>query len=285
MKSVLKMGVWFMLRPRHRMMKNQKNSTRDLKKGLTTLSESSHLVENHKLVYITNIKTMLGSNTERDAFPSGVSVSFDAIGELNKKLVCNYAPESFDYNSFSIQFLRYVGENGSETEWIIGKIRDDFSERGDMIRTLSPKFVFETWVRYLDSNASNKDTSIKCDRSRIVWGMILHKINHIENSLYQESVEDYSIVSDSYSDLVDSISGRFEIMSRIIGDYRIEKNKLKINNDFFDKFAADYWQEYRDILEALDVDEVVKEKILKILIQTVLMKRNVIRSVCNEMKI
>jgi len=265
---------------------NCANSIKYFKKSLISLSESSTMCNHHNLVHITNIKTMMGSKTERDVFPSGVTVPYESMGAVNQDLIRKYAPDdSFDFESFAIQFLKYTDKGGNKDEWIIGKLRDDFDERGKLLSSVSARLVYEVWVRYLNQNGADENNNAVCTRFIMVWGIIVQKIDRVENELYQESMEDYFVVNNNYSELVDKISGRFDIISRIIGNYRIEKDGLNLMEYSFDEYAEKHWREYLDIIESISADEIVYKKILKVLIQTVLRKMEVIRDVRKELKI
>ena len=101
------------------------NSLKYLKKGLLTLHESSLKEPNHRLIYITNIRMMLGRRTVYDDFISGKTVWFEQMSEHNKKLIRQYAPENFDYGNFGIQFLKYIGDDEKE-KWILDKMKQIF---------------------------------------------------------------------------------------------------------------------------------------------------------------
>ena len=101
------------------------------KKGSQTLSEAHTSEPLSKIIYITNIKKMLGPNTETDDFVCGETIWYSDLDDDNQKIVRSIVPNSFDYRSFGIQYLKYKGDEtdwrGKE-RWIRKKIRDYFQK-------------------------------------------------------------------------------------------------------------------------------------------------------------
>lgn len=73
------------------------------KKGLKTLAEGHKAISRSKIIYITNIRKMLGVNTYDDDFLSGETIWYSDLDDNNKNLIKKIIPEDFDCDEFGIQ--------------------------------------------------------------------------------------------------------------------------------------------------------------------------------------
>ncbi len=172
------------------------NALQYLKKGLLTLNEASKEHDLHKLIYITNIRTMLGASTIEDDFVIGETIWFSEMDGRNRDILTKYAPANFDFDSFGVQFLKYQGED--KEKWILNKMKTVFSD-SVYLNGLRYKEVYKTWLLYLLQNASEKNPLLFCDKDKMIWGMIIHRINGVESDISNESENDYSEVDNQYS--------------------------------------------------------------------------------------
>jgi len=274
---------------------NSKNALDYLKKSFESLSDDMIKFKTNcsQLVYITNINSMFGNTTIVDDFPSGITVSYNEFSQKNKELVKKYAPTSFGIDIYGVQFLKYIGDDEKKETWIRSKLERKLSDR-KTLKLLNPDCVFDTWKKYLDYNAGNKSSAV-CNKKRIVWGMILHKIDRIEQSISAEDSEDYSDVSIQYSKFITRCSERFELISRISGNYEICRSETLFKShtsDISDKlnysptqFTKDHWKDYKDLVSEMDLEPIIEEKLLKVIIQTILQKFRLIEGVKAEMGI
>lgn len=136
---------------------------------------------------------------------------------------------------------------------------------------------------HLDYNAGESDSEKFCTREDLVWAMILTRVLHIDDEIFRESEQDYSEVINRYSNTVRMLSGRFEIISRINGDYY----RYRLNNPgaTYAKYAEYEWEQYADVVETFDCPDRIKKQVVKILIETVLRRYNVIHGIQREMGI
>ena len=259
------------------------NAIRYFKRAMKTLIKDAVAPKSH-LVYITNIYKMLGSETRTDDFSSGILEQYSNLNEDNKKLVDKYAG-TLPLDRFAIQYLKFTGTDDNKWTSLRAKLGGLF-ETHEALGKLSAKMVLNTWVIYLDNTASNEDTSTSCSREQIVWGMILHKIDRINNDYYNEGNSNYDRIQSNYDLLISKMTSRFDIISRISGDYQMNKDPSKRDSsELFESFAKLRWEDYIEIIKELDISTEDRPTVLIIMIRTILEKMEVIRSVKREMKI
>ena len=283
---VLQDGSYVLAQAKSSFDEDSKDATTYLKKGLKSLEDSSSTSLNTELIYITNIKKMFGAKTLTEDFASGYTVKYSQLSQMNQNLVGRYISDTFDVNHLSFQFLYFAGEDESKLSEIKIKMRNTFQER-EGLKTLNVSFVLDTWLRYLKQNATNMDRSSFYDRKKITWGMLVRRLDNTKDDICSDSEQDYSDIDYEYGILIDSLSCRFDITSRIISDYYNNRGHYygKPDHEAYYLFANDYYESYLDILEEIDRPIIYKKRVLMILIQVVLRRRKLIDSVTKEMRI
>ena len=256
------------------------NARQYFREASNSLNQASSELNCKQIIYVTNIHKMFGKDTIIDDFVCGETVPYNELDNKNKELVDDLVEEKLDYSKFAVHYLKYIGDD-TKNKWIIQKIKDCFSERKRLSK-LTARSVYNTWVLYLNTNASCKDTNTVCDREKITWGMIVDEINHVDDEIYRDSEEDYSEVINTYSDLLELLTSRFDIISRIYGDYSNYITDIVQDNPH--EFAVSKWSDYKDIVDELDFPDSIKEQITKILIEKVLRKKKIIKDVKMEMR-
>ena len=259
---------------------NSDKARNDFKTALDSLRKNWSEGNCHQLIYITNIRSLLGANTFVGDFISGQTISFSNLDAVNKDLILELYGNDFKYNLLEIQFLKFIGDD-TKQEWIIEKMENCFKERR-RLSSVRARRVYKTWNLYLDANASCKDKSIVCDRKTMTWGMIVDQIEDISDEVL--STYDSEIFN-RYDELIERLCGRFDIVSRISGDFADKLINSRNNNYSIHDYATEYWNNHLDILDILDTPINIKEIVLKILIENVLKRKDFIRNVKVEMEI
>ena len=283
---VLQNGSYVLAQAKSSFDEESKNATTYLKMGLKSLENSFSTSSDTELVYITNIKKMFGAKTLTEDFASGYTVNYNQLSQMNQNLVDKYISDSFDVNHLSFQFLYFAGDDELKLSKIKIKMKNAFQER-EGLKTLNVSFVLDTWLRYLKQNATNMDRSSFYDRKKMTWGMLVRRLDYVDDDICSDSEQDYSDINYEYGFLIDSLSCRFDITSRIISDYYNNRGQYygKPDYDAYHLFANDYYESYLDILEEIDRPIIFKKRVLMILIQIVLRRRKLIDSVTKEMRI
>ncbi len=128
------------------------DSTSFFNKALVTLKEAQCKLPGCKSIYMTNIRKMLGANTDTSDFSSGETVWYSSMSEDNIDLINERISADFDTGSFGIQFLKF--EDGDRKDKpILDKMDEIFTEI-EYLDRLSYKHVYETWLLYLSTNAT-----------------------------------------------------------------------------------------------------------------------------------
>lgn len=258
------------------------NALKYLKKGLITLSEGHQESNSHRLIYITNIRKMLGNRTICDDFVNGKTIWFSEMCEVNKKLLIKYAPENFNFDLFGIQFLKYIGDDDKD-KWILEKMKELFFDN-DNLKNLKYKDVFKTWKLYLLDNACKKDPTTYCDKEKMIWGMIIHRIDSVNEEIINESDIDYSEISNKYSQLIEILSGKFQTISRIYGDYQnISRKDSTVLEPC--EFASKYWNLYTDLITDGCHEQRINKIIIQSIIENVIYKHELLLSIRKEFNI
>lgn len=259
---------------------NSSNTLKYLDKGLSTLHDASLKKDCIKQIYTTNIESLLGSKTVLGDFINGQTIWFDELGSINKKLLSERKCSSWIKSSFGIHYLKYTGKQ--KEKWALDKMKEYFRNIPSL-QKLNAIEVFKVWKIYLESNAAEQDTTICCKRDKLIWGIILQRIEDIDNEISSEADENCPEIINNYGDLINSLTGQFQILSRIIGDY--DKNKSKNNNLSIRDYSDNNYMLYLDIVDDFNINNELKIKLIKILVRTILSRESLIKNVRKEMKV
>lgn len=249
-------------------------------KGLLTLTEASESYNCRKQIYITNIDTMLGSSTNTKDFLEYRTIWFDELSRENRDIIKSRKLGWKVTSSFGIQHLKYTGEN--KEKWIRTKVRDVLREI-DSLRSLNTNRVFDQWKIYLSYNSGERNRNIVCNREKMIWGIIVQRVDSIDSDICDESDDDYSEVVDRYSDTIDSLTGEFPIFSRICGDFI--RYRLSNPDCDYSQYSESQWEKYHDIVDNLDIENRLESKVLKVLIQMVLRRSELINNIRQELNV
>lgn len=266
------------------------NALSNLGEGLETLVE--HYIEypNSEMIYITNIEKMLGQRTKVDDFVNGETIWFDQLSESNRKIIVRKEPQ-LDTSHFGIQFLKYVGKEGifpEKEKWIRSKMKQKLKQF-TYVGRVDYNRLFSSWLEHLAYNSGDREPY--CTREDLTWDIIIEVVGHIGTEIYQESDTDYSDVIGNYSELIRSMSNHFPVFSRIESDYHWyiqdhgESESDAYDSSSVERYAQMTYEQYLDLVHDLDCSEKVKRKVIMLLIEIVLLRKDMINGVRKEMGI
>ena len=84
--------------------------------------------------------------------------------------------------------------------------------------------------------------------------------------------EEIGEIECKYKMIINQKTMSYEMITRVLSDFRNAKKQQK-------QFVADCWREYLDLLDAIRVDDSIKESLIKIVIYRILTQRNCLRHI------
>lgn len=265
------------------------NVRRNLKKAIGTLS-SADKKSVEQLILITNSKNPLKEDSSKGFFygPPAV-VGYTDLSDEAKKVIDNIVERldiSFDKNKFHIYYFMFETDNMKMRYAVIEEKIRDFINQLNVGQILSATELMQIWQNDIFHNGSQTDTTIEVSKKEIVWPVIALTL---DKHMPAEYIEDYdqgliNEVTAQYSDIINFITERYDLITKILFDYNSSNCTLPIK-ERTRTFIKDKWQEYISVfsLESLDVE--VQEAVAKVILAKVIQQRYLINNISREVSL
>ena len=275
-----------------------KNVRRNLESALKTLSEGEKKVSEkgasvEKLILITNSMNPLNEELSRGAFLGGGKRDYADLPPSAQKIIEDFLSkitEPLNANSFRIQVFSFETDMEDERyKVVLDKIRDFTSSM--RLHSLEPARLMKIWQRDFFVNASKHDSYIMLKKKDVIWP-ILVIITDIDG--IQESMEDaldmdqgeYEEVIYHYRDLINVQCERFRSFTRVITDYSLfEKENKSRPSERIKNFINQKWASYLDDFSPGSIEIEIREKLVKIILYTILQRRYQIQRVKTQVNL
>lgn len=108
----------------------------------------------------------------------------------------------------------------------------------------------------------------------MIWRLIVLVVDKTAANEYKKDFDDDEIseIERKYKLIINQNTMSYEIISRILSDYRKIKGSSK-------QFVGDHWKDYLDIVNVIEADNDTKESLLKIILYRILTQRQYIRDI------
>ena len=165
------------------------------------------------------------------------------------------------------------------------KIRD-FINQLSLGQVLSATELMQVWQNDIFHNGSQTDTTIKVSKKEIVWPVI---VLTLDKHMPAEYIEDYdqgliNEVTVQYSYLINSITERYDLITKILYDYNSSNYALPIK-ERTRIFIKDKWQEYISVFSLESLETEVREAVTKVILAIVFEQYNDISSAYEDLAI
>lgn len=265
------------------------NVRRNLQKAIGTLSSADNKsVE--QLILITNSKNPLKEDTSKGFFygPPAV-VGYTDLSDEAKKVIDNIVERlnvPFDKNKFQIYYFMFETDNLKTRYAVIEEKIRDFINQLNLGQILSATELMQVWQNDLFHNGSQTDTTIKLSKKEIVWPVIALTL---DKHMPAEYIEDYdqgliNEVTVQYSYLINSITERYDLITKILYDYNSSNYALPIK-ERTRTFIKDKWQDYISVFSLESLDAEVQEAVTKVILAKVIQQRYLINNISREVSL
>lgn len=265
------------------------NVRRNLKKAIGTLS-SADKKSVEQLILITNSKNPLKEDSSKGFFygPPAV-VGYTDLSDEAKKVIDNIVERldiSFDKNKFHIYYFMFETDNMKMRYAVIEEKIRDFINQLNVGQILSATELMQIWQNDIFHNGSQTDTTIEVSKKEIVWPVIALTL---DKHMPAEYIEDYdqgliNEVTAQYSDIINFITERYDLITKILFDYNSSNCTLPIK-ERTRTFIKDKWQEYISVFSLESLDEEVQEAVAKVILAKVIQQRYLINNISREVSL
>lgn len=214
--------------------KDNNGHSEKLKEALKTLSEINDKNQ-HELMYISNLEdNPLNSGTSE--FEGITFLKYEELKESSKKKIDHQIEVNnyeIDKSKLIIAKIPFYGNDWEQRHKEINKKLSEFvSEISPSLSSFSNKML-SIWEDEFLQNSSVKDPKITINKEKIVWGLIVCKLQADDVKKYDDKLGvdeiDFLESIDEYEKIIDMKSSTFLDYNRIISlysKYKIKKNGI-----------------------------------------------------------
>lgn len=257
-----------------------RNVRANSKKAIETLSEASHDLKIHKMVYITNTPNPF-KDTDVGAIYTFSGRAYKKYADLppsTKGIISDLLPDIeqlIDTAKFEIQVLPFESDDDRHKyRYVIDGI-SDFIGNLDITYDGLRNSLHDVWNAALTKSGTRKNESIKLRKKDIVWPIIVFvtgngKLNR--EAEYCNLLDDgeYNEVSRKYRRIIDDYCERFEFVTKILSGYSSSGIQ---GRDRITSYINEHWEEFKSEIGEDVIDERLQCSLVKIVMFNVLNRR------------
>ena len=275
-----------------------KNVRRNLNSALKTLSEGQKKAfENgasvEKLILITNSMNPLNEKLSQAAFLGGGKRDYTNLPPSAQKIINDYLSklaEPLDVSLFRIQVFSFETDIEDERyKVVLDKIRDFIANM--QLIPFDPNRLMKIWQRDFFANSSKHNPHITLKKKDIIWPIlvIITDIKSIQDNM-EDTLDmdrgEYEEVIQRYYGLINYQCERFRSFARVISDYSLfEKETSLRRTEKIKGFINQKWTSYVDDFSPCSIEAEIREKLIKIILYTILQRRYQIQRVKTEVNL
>lgn len=265
------------------------NVRRNLQKAIGTLSSADNKsVE--QLILITNSKNPLKEDTSKSFFYGPpVAVGYNDLSDEAKRVIDDIVERldvSLDRDKFQIYYFMFETDNLKTRYAVIEEKIRGFINQLNLGQILSATELMQVWQNDIFHNGSQTDTTIKVSKKEIVWPVIALTL---DKHMPAEYIEDYdqglmNEVTVQYSYLINSITEKYNLITKILYDYNSSNYALPIK-ERTRTFIKDKWQDYISVFSLESLDAEIQEAVTKVILAKVIQQRYLINNISREVSL
>ena len=257
-----------------------KNVRAYLKKGLETLCEANKKSSQtaDKLIFITNSPNPFNDDQSRSCFWGPAKRDYSTLPPSAQEIIDSYVSElkmQIDLSLLRIQVVPFETDDYAERYKAIKAEIDSFVGRLNLsLPGLSDKLM-EFWHHCLMANGGTANAEIKLHKKDIVWPIIVLATDveqHETNMRDFFDPAEYDEIIRNYRQVIDHKCERYDFVSRVLFDFHDYEYSGKAS-DKMKSFIKEYWNAYEAAIETGEIDPQIREKLIQIILYTVLRQR------------
>lgn len=249
-----------------------------LTKALETLSDAAKNGDGSQFTYMTNSSNPFNNQRTVSYFTGRTHLGFDELPDQAQKRIKDIITKNgfadLDVHKFDIRVIPFYGNDLKNRYKEIQACVNEFLATVSVNLPCVNAEIMEIWQRDLFLNATQSDTAISVSKEKMIWRLIVLVVDKTATNEYKKDFDDDEIseIERKYKLIINQNTMSYEIISRILSDYRKIKGSSK-------QFVGDHWKDYLDIVNVIEADNDTKESLLKIILYRILTQRQYIRDI------
>lgn len=260
-----------------------------LQTGLRTLDNAAKNSNVEKLIYITNSPNPFNNIQTMYAFSGSLtSLEYKQLPDTCKDKIeelCQTHNYSFDRALLSVYVMQFH-EDGDNRFKVIKDLTNEFLESiglGD--RGLGADML-EYWQSAFSNNATLHDTGITISKKQMIWPLIVSVCRVDKNDALLADCDDcdFEEIRGRYRAIINNKAERFEFIAKVMAAYTTYKPSMA-SGQKTTEFISTQWTNFKDEFDALNMDNVILEKIVKLALGNVIRGRRLIAELKKEVNL
>lgn len=249
-----------------------------LTKALETLSDAAKNGDGSQFTYMTNSSNPFNNQRTVSYFTGRTHLGFDELPDQAQKRIKDIITKNgfadLDVHKLDIRVIPFYGNDLKNRYKEIQACVNEFLATVNVDLPGVNAEIMEIWQRDLFLNATQSDTAISVSKEKMIWRLIVLVVDKTAANEYKKDFDDDEIseIERKYKLIINQNTMSYEIISRILSDYRKIKGSSK-------QFVGDHWKDYLDIVNVIEADNDTKESLLKIILYRILTQRQYIRDI------
>lgn len=260
------------------------NVKQKLNDALESLADAYKMGNSKQLIYVTNTPNPFNDDSSKSAFYGSTKKSYDSLPDSCKTTIESMVEqfsEGIDLKQLMVRVIPFETDDLAERYKEVKRVVDDF------VYEIAPnhlgigKQVLDIWQKDLFQNATQNNIELTISKKQLIWTIIVLTTDVEKNeSEYLDDIDscDYQEIVCSYRNLINTCTERFEFATKVITDYNeyFYEGKAK---DKLKNFINESWENYLDEIDMNDIDDDIKEQIIKIILHNILKQKWIINSI------
>ncbi len=249
-----------------------------LTKALETLSDAAKNGDGSQFTYMTNSSNPFNNQRTVSYFTGRTHLGFDELPDQAQKRIKDIITKNgfadLDVHKLDIRVIPFYGNDLKNRYKEIQACVNEFLATVNVDLPGVNAEIMEIWQRDLFLNATQSDTAISVSKEKMIWRLIVLVVDKTAANEYKKDFDDDEIseIERKYKLIINQNTMSYEIISRILSDYRKIKGSSK-------QLVGDHWKDYLDIVNVIEADNDTKESLLKIILYRILTQRQYIRDI------
>jgi len=249
-----------------------------LTKALETLSDAAKNGDGSQFTYMTNSSNPFNNQRTVSYFTGRTHLGFDELPDQAQKRIKDIITKNgfadLDVHKLDIRVIPFYGNDLKNRYKEIQACVNEFLATVNVDLPGVNAEIMEIWQRDLFLNTTQSDTAISVSKEKMIWRLIVLVVDKTAANEYKKDFDDDEIseIERKYKLIINQNTMSYEIISRILSDYRKIKGSSK-------QFVGDHWKDYLDIVNVIEADNDTKESLLKIILYRILTQRQYIRDI------
>jgi hypothetical protein len=250
---------------------------KNLKESLRTLSNAAKNNDFEDLIYITNSSNPFNNIRTLRAFSSGLNIlPYSDLPEFCKKKIDEILKKNnynLDGNYLSVYVLQFHGSKAENKYKVIKEQINELLNKLNLGNSGKEGELLNLWQNEFFINATEHNTKLSISKEQMIWPLIVSicELNREDALLSACDDGQFDEIQHKYKTIIDNNSERFSFITKVLTSF--SQYEVPLNEKKTEHFISNRWKEYKNEFKLDNVDEEIKEMVIKLTISNVIKKR------------